>query len=465
VEVLHGGLTNVVSFFVKEVEANPEDVVLGITSLSFDIATLELLLPLVVGASIRLLSREEAMDGHVLKKEVERVTLMQATPSTWRVLLEAGWQGKRGLKAITGGEALSWDLATKLSERVGRVWNVYGPTETTIWSATWEVDRSRGRVGLGRGLANTTLYVLDGNMEPVPACVTGELFIGGEGLARGYLGRLELTAERFVADPFRKDGGRLYRTGDAVRWSPDGILEFVGRLDSQTKIRGFRVEPGEVEPVLQAHPAVKACAVVVKKSETESRLIAYYVVDGAEDVEAGGLRQYLGASLPEYMVPSLFVRLPALPLIPSGKVDRKNLSERDVTDAGLASPHDGTRMESLNGLELALSNVWKQVLGAPIGDVRRSFFEYGGTSVQLVQVQNRIKAELRLDITVAELLGCANIEMLAARIEQCRQDVVAPSGAPVQEASPSPAKPENPPAETMSLEDLERFIDERYQGD
>src|SRR5689334_1022205 len=232
-----------------------DDVLLAVTTLSFDIAGLELLLPLAVGARVEIASREDAADGLRLRRLLAGATVLQATPATWRMLLDAGWEGDARLKALCGGEALPADLAARLLPRVGELWNMYGPTETTIWSATRRVTGDD--VAVGGAIANTRLYVLDPWGGSVPLGVPGELCIGGAGLARGYLDAPDLTAERFVPDPFADEpGARLYRTGDLVRWRDGGRIEFLGRIDFQVKLRGFRIELGEIEAALAAHPDV-----------------------------------------------------------------------------------------------------------------------------------------------------------------------------------------------------------------
>jgi hypothetical protein len=254
---------------------------------------------------------------------------MQATPATWRMLVQAGWESAPEMRALCGGEALPAELASALRSRVGALWNVYGPTETTIWSTAEAVrGDSAGAVGgghvpVGRPVANTRVYVLDAAGEPVPVGVAGELYIGGAGVVRGYLGRPEQTAERFVADAYGGEpGARLYRTGDLARWRPDGTIEFLGRTDFQVKVRGFRIEPGEIEARLAEHPRVREAVVLAREDVPgDVRLVAYVV----GDADAESLRAHLSTALPEYMVPAAYVRLEALPLTPNGKLDRKAL--------------------------------------------------------------------------------------------------------------------------------------------
>jgi amino acid adenylation domain-containing protein len=267
VEIPHAAVVNFLTAMQKRPGLSATDRLLAVTTLTFDIAALELYLPLTVGGSVELTSRAEASDGQYLKKKLDsgQITTMQATPATWRLLVEAGWEGTSGLKILCGGEALPRELANELQRRASSVWNMYGPTETTIWSAVGELAETDGPVLLGEPIANTQLYVLDEALQLVPIGVAGELYIGGEGLARGYHGRPELTAERFVPDPYASaPGARMYRTGDLVRRQADGRLEFLGRLDHQVKIRGFRIETGEIESLVRQHPAVRDTVVVAR---------------------------------------------------------------------------------------------------------------------------------------------------------------------------------------------------------
>ncbi|HSR97176.1 MAG TPA: amino acid adenylation domain-containing protein, partial [Kofleriaceae bacterium] len=433
VEIEHRALHNTLAHFARQIEVTADDTLLAVTSLSFDIAALELFMPLLQGAAVRLMSRDQTLDGTLLAREVAHATILQATPATWQLLLEAGWTGHPRLRAMCGGEALSWPLACQLLDRASVVWNCYGPTETTVWSTAWRVERRAGRALLGKPIANTRLYVLDGRGEPVPVGVPGELYIGGTSCARGYLDRAELTAQRFVADPWSA-AGRMYRTGDKVRWTAGGDLEFLGRFDHQVKLRGFRIELGEIEAVLAQHPGVRACAVVVRGGD-DGRLIAYYVASGRtggadddRDVPSGALRDHLARSLPAYMLPATFVRLDELPLTPNQKIDRKALPEP------AAVPEPEARAAPASELARALADVWRELLRVE-PDPRRTFFEQGGTSLQLVRLQLRTRERLAIEVSVAELMAYPTIEALARRIEQ--RSAPAPSGAELRRAEPA----------------------------
>ncbi|HLL46627.1 MAG TPA: amino acid adenylation domain-containing protein, partial [Longimicrobiaceae bacterium] len=345
------------------------DTLLAVTTLAFDIAALELFLPLSTGALVVVADRETASDGARLRDALAEsgATTMQATPASWRMLLEAGWEGTPGLKALCGGEALPRELADRLLPRVGELWNLYGPTETTVWSTLERVRPGADAVCIGRPIANTQVYLLDGGLAPVPAGVAAELYVGGAGVTRGYLGRPELTAERFVPDAFgAKAGARLYRTGDRVRWRADGRLEYLGRADQQVKVRGFRIELGEVEAALRALEGVReAVAMVREDAPGDRRLVAYVVgAEGAEGAEgaapaAAQLRAGLRERLPEHMVPGVVVALERLPLTANGKIDRRALPapERAASGAYVA-PRTAT--------EEVLAGIWAEVLGAEL---------------------------------------------------------------------------------------------------
>jgi len=397
VEVRHRGVVNYLSSMARRPGLAVSDVVLALTTLSFDIHVTELLLPLAVGARIELVDRETAADPERLGAAIEAagVTVMQATPATWTLLLEGGWSGRPGLTVLAGGEALPSSLAGRLLERVGALWNVYGPTETTVWSALHPVTAAEGRIPIGRPLANTTIHLLDQGGDPVPVGVGGELCIGGEGLARGYHGRPDLTAERFVPDPFGPAGGRLYRTGDLARRLPGGELEFLGRVDHQVKVRGFRIELGEIEAALLRLPGVAHAAVVVRDGEAgDRRLIAFLSPEPGAAPGVSELREGLLERLPDYMIPAAFVTLEALPLNPSGKVDRRALSRLALDPALVA----GTREERehtapRDEAERALAALWAELLGRERVGVHDKFFELGGDSILAIRLVVRAQKE------------------------------------------------------------------------
>jgi acyl-coenzyme A synthetase/AMP-(fatty) acid ligase len=458
VEVHHRGLVNVVWHFARQLEVTPDDAVLGIASFSFDMSAVDIWLPLTQGATLRVASQRQVADAVLLRAEVDRATLMQATPSTWLMLIEAGWTGSPRLRAVCGGEALTWQLAAQLVERTRRVWNNYGPTETTVWSMCWPIDLARRAVSLGHAISNTRLYVLDADLEPVPVGVPGELCIGGVGVARGYWDRPELTRERFVADPFAETPGqRMYRTGDRVRWALDGTIEYVERLDFQVKVRGFRIELGEIEAALESHPGIRRGAVIAERSGLDARLAGYYVAKDGARLERDDVRRFLAGSLPGHMVPSLLIELPELPLSPNGKVDRPALArlERPATGARPGTGRDD------DALVRALAGVWQDVLGVEAIDVERTFFEHGGTSLQLVRVQRRLAAELKIQVTVAELFAYPSIEHIAGHLAQRTQpaSVIEPPGPGDDDGLASDAVRDRlRDLEALSLSDLQRAV-------
>ena len=334
VEIEHRAVVNMLKSMQRRPGLAAEDTLLAITTLTFDIAVLEIFLPLVCGARVVIAPTSTAGDGAALGDLIKEcgATVLQATPSTLRILLDAGWIGDLGLKILCGGEAWTAQLAKDILERCGSLWNMYGPTETTVWSAVRKIEAGQPIV-IGFPIAKTSLYVVDGTLQLLPVGVPGELCIGGLGVARGYLRQPELTRERFLADPFKTDpGARMFRTGDLVRRLPDGTLEFLGRLDHQVKIAGNRIELGEIETSLARHPDVKQCVVVASEgSHGDRRLVAYIIPETGKTLRASDLRQFLAETLPAYMLPSFFVPLASFPMTANGKLDRKALPSPDRT--------------------------------------------------------------------------------------------------------------------------------------
>ena len=420
VQIRHQAVVNFLHSMRRQPGLTPEDVLLAVTTLSFDIAGLELFLPLMTGARVVIVSRDTASDGVQLLEALTSsgATVMQATPVTWRLLLEAGWQAGSKLKALCGGEILPRDLAQKLLEQGVELWNVYGPTETTIWSTLYQVKEATGSIPVGRPIANTTLYLLDQNRQLVPVGVPGELYIGGDGLARGYLNRPELTAERFVPHPFSdKPGEHLYRTGDLARYLPDGNIEILGRIDHQVKVRGFRIELGEIEAALAGHPAVKENVVVVREDTPgDKRLVAYLVSAPEQPPTARELRRYLREQLPDYMVPSAFVSLTSLPLTPNGKVDRKGLPaperERPAVSVGSA--------QVLTPTEALVVKVWQETLKVNQVSVYDNFFDLGGHSLLSVEVITRLEKETGVKLNPA-YIRLQTLGQLAAMYDAHKQ--------------------------------------------
>ncbi|MCU0680703.1 MAG: amino acid adenylation domain-containing protein [Polyangiaceae bacterium] len=432
VTVSHAALSNLLGAMRRRLGLGASDVIVAATSMSFDIAALELWLPLAIGARVALVSREVAVDGARLGATIEgvRATLMQATPATWQLLIEAGWRGSPQLTALSGGEALPRPLATRLLESCGSLWNLYGPTEATIYSTARRVERGEGRVPIGRPIDNTTAYVLGPNLEPLPIGAPGELYLGGAGLARGYLGRPAATAERFVPNPHATlPGERLYRTGDRARLRPGGDLDFLGRLDDQIKLRGYRIELGEIEATLAAAPNVGACAVVARDDGGEGKRLVAYVVprEGtADDGFTSSLRRRLREALPEYMVPSAFVPLAALPLTPTGKVDRAALPAPD----GSRPPLDAEYAPPRNDVEHKVAAIWRQQLGVDRVGAHDNFFELGGHSLLVVRVHGALREEFGRELPMSALFKYPTLSSLAAYLAGHDADADAGAASP-----------------------------------
>ncbi|MFB4280085.1 amino acid adenylation domain-containing protein [Nonomuraea sp. MTCD27] len=410
VVVPHRALLNFLVSMENLLDAGEDDAWLALTSLSFDISGLELYLPLVTGARTVIADAGTARDGHRLAELIRRegVTHVQATPSGWRVLLAADYADP-AVTALVGGEALTVPLAAELRSRTGRLVNVYGPTETTIWSTAWEVPGDPDHVSIGRPIGNTRIHIVDDRLRPAS---TGELLIGGLGLAHGYHHRPALTADRFIPDPYGPPGARLYRTGDIVRLHDDGTLHYLGRTDNQIKLRGHRIELGEIESTLETHPAVRQAVAAVHR-ET---LVAYLVGDLPD---GPALRAHLADRLPPYMIPQVFVPLETLPLTPNGKVDRKALPAPELAESG-AGRVPGTAVER------QVTEVFAEVLGLDVVGTGDDFFLLGGHSLLAARAAARITRRLGVEVPVAAFFAHSTVEALAAAV----QDLEAPSAPP-----------------------------------
>lgn len=412
--VPHRSLVNLLCSMQRTPGLSAEDRFVAVTTTSFDMSIPELFLPLTVGACIVLASRDDVRDGFELRRLLERsgATIMQATPSGWRVLTEAGWRGGPRFKALVGGESLPQDLAVTLCERCGELWNMYGPTETTVWSTCARVSAPEQGVSIGTPMANTSVWVLDAHGGRCPIGVPGEIWIGGDGVTLGYLNRPQLTAERFVADPFSGDPrARLYRTGDRGRWRNDGTLEHLGRLDFQVKVRGYRIEPGEVEANLAGHPDVAQCMVLAREDRPgDMRLVGYFVARPGTEPDEVALQEYLRARMPDYMVPQHLLRLHGIPLSANGKIDRKALpapgedaalhlaaAASELGDGGDRAGFDvDPRIDYLVAM-------WSKILGVPVHP-DDNFFELGGNSILAVRMIARIKRDTGVRV---RLIGLA----------------------------------------------------------
>ncbi|MEC5229370.1 non-ribosomal peptide synthetase DhbF [Bacillus inaquosorum] len=415
VVVTHKSLSNFLLSMQEAFSLGEEDRLLAVTTVAFDISALELYLPLISGAQIVIAKKETIREPQALAQMIEYfdINIMQATPTLWHALVTNEPEKLRGLRVLVGGEALPSGLLQALHELHCPVTNLYGPTETTIWSAAAFLEEGlKGVPPIGKPIWNTQVYVLDNGLQPVPPGVVGELYIAGTGLARGYFRRPDLTAERFVADPYGSPGARMYRTGDQARWRADGSLDYIGRADHQIKIRGFRIELGEIDVVLAKHPDIEQAAVVVREDQPgDKRLVAYVVAASA--IDTAELRRYVGASLPDYMVPAAFVEMDELPLTPNGKLDRKALPAPDlstsVSDRGPRTPQ-----------EEILCDLFAEVLGLARVGIDDSFFELGGHSLLAARLMSRIREVMGAELGIAKLFDEPTVAGLAAHLDQAQ---------------------------------------------
>ncbi|MEE1822052.1 amino acid adenylation domain-containing protein [Streptomyces sp. BE20] len=422
VEVPHGALANLLAALRDRLGSRPEDRWLGLTSLSFDISTVELLLPLTTGGRVVLAPEGAHRDGPALLRLIgrERISHVQATPSGWRVLLDAGLRSAApGLTALTGGEALPAPLAAELAAATARLVNVYGPTETTVWSTLAEPVETDGRVSIGEPLANTRAHVLDERLHPVPSGLAGELYLGGAGVAHGYRGRPGLTATRFLPDPYGPPGARLYRTGDLVRLHPGGALEYVGRADTQVKLRGHRIELGEIEARLAEHPAVARAAATLYGPDGDRRLAAY-VVPAGPPPGPDELRAHLAATLPAAVLPSAYVVLAAFPLTPNGKLDRAALPEPVTVRPEPTAPATGP--DEPDDTTAAVLAIWREVLRLDDLGPDEDFFDLGGHSLLMTSIAARIRRQLGVTVPLDVFFDTPTVRGVVAAVADLRKE-------------------------------------------
>ena len=471
VQITHKSLVNCLESMQQKPGITLNDTLLSVTTLSFDIAALELYLPLITGARLAIASREIAIDGIRLGESLEnnQITIMQATPASWKLLLATKWKGNQQLKILCGGEALDISVAQELIKRGKEVWNLYGPTEATIWSAVTEFTDvtsyifTTTSVPIGKAINNTQFYVLDDYLQLVPIGVPGQLYIAGEGLAKGYLNKPELTADRFIPNPFLITGGveetedaeevreekrfspqqinpfsssspapstpsasstphTLYKTGDRVRYLPDGNLEYLGRIDYQVKLRGFRIELGEIEASLMQYPHIEQAVVVLYKSQEyknqdDERLIAY--IAASKDLSQIEIRQFLQNKLPAYMLPSNYVMLKALPLTPNRKIDRKALPTPEETRLQLEVAYVQPKTE----IEQAIAQIWKQVLQVEKVGIHDNFFDLGGHSLLMIKVHSQLKDKFKTNIPLVEMFRHPTISSLTSYFSNISDEI------------------------------------------
>jgi amino acid adenylation domain-containing protein len=420
VRVPHRPTSNFLTSMQELTGIGADDRLVAVTTLSFDIAFLELMLPLCVGATVVLAGADDVRDGTALRTLVETsgATLMQATPAGWRVLIEAGWQGGPGFRAITGGEPLALDLAQALLSRCGEVYNAYGPTETTVWSTWWKVSAPSEGIWIGKPIANTRVHVLDTHGAPCPLGVPGEIVIGGAGVTLGYLDRPELTADRFVADASSSEAGAtMYRTGDRGRWLANGQLEHLGRLDFQVKVRGYRIEPGEIENVLASAPDVARAVVIAREDRPgDVRLVAYVVNQDGASFDEEALVARMKSRLPDYMVPQHIIAMPSIPLLPNGKIDRKALPAPTIRSVAA----DTARLAPRNEDEQRVAAAMEAILALPSLDVRDNFFALGGHSLLAAQLTARLNREFSVALSFRTLFDAPTIADLALAVARQR---------------------------------------------
>jgi amino acid adenylation domain-containing protein len=421
VQIKHHSVINLLYSMIRSLKVTSNDILLAVTTISFDIAEMEIYLPLFTGAKLVIASEDTSMNVELLKNRIDETapTLFQATPVTFRMLILSGWKGKQDLKLVCGGEAFSKELARALLTRCREVWNGYGPTETTIYSVIKKISPDdcigEGYVPIGRPIDNTKLYVLNPKLEPVPVGIAGELYIGGEGVSIGYMNLAEATGERFIIDPFGSDpDSRIYKTGDLVHYLPDGNLMYLNRIDSQVKIRGYRIETGEIESAISHFEGIRENAVIARMDEQgEKRLVAYYVSDDLSDINESELRQYLKEKLPEYMVPSVMVRIEKLPLTANNKVDRKALPE--PSGSSFSASKEYVAPQTLT--EKKLAAVWSSILKIEKIGILDNFFEIGGHSMIAVTLIIKIEKEFGIRLPLATLFEQSTVQKLSKVID------------------------------------------------
>ena len=413
VVVPHRSLVNLVYSMQEWPGISEEDVVACVITISFDMSVSEMWFPISHGAHLHIIPEDAMMDAGKLAKILDEVdaTVMQATPVTWRMLVGSGWAGKKNMDAWTGGEPIPRRLADKLLAGCDEVWNLYGPTETTVYASGCQIPDDGSRIHIGRPVKNTTGYVLDTQLQLVPFGAVGELCFGGHSVTLGYKNRDELTAEKFVHLPFAEE--LIYRTGDLGRFNPDWTIDCMGRIDHQLKVRGFRIEPGEIEAVLAKHPDVDEAVVVGRSINGSKQLVAYVTAATGKEIVKKELRKATAQKVPDYMVPSAFVVLDEFPLTANGKVNRRALPEPDGERPDLENPYVPPRSKTEKGI----AEIWRETLMISNVGVHDSFFDLGGDSLLLVRVLNQLRTSLNVELTAADLFANRTIRTLAEKID------------------------------------------------
>jgi len=421
VMISHKALLNFILSIQKKPGISPSDEILAVSTIAFDIAVLEIWVPLITGASIYIAVENEIKNGQLLVEIMTShpISILQATPTTWKLLIETGWNGSPDLICLCGGEAMPKQLALELNSRCREVWNMYGPTETTVYSSVYDVKEIDPQedpiVPIGQPIDNTSIYILDDLLKPLPIGVPGELYIGGDGVALGYLNRLDLTNDRFITDPFRINR-KMYRTGDLARYRPNGMIEYIGRSDQQIKLRGYRIELGEIEFHLQEHPEIKQCAATLIGSGAYAQLVSFYIpVDSTKRIPDSILAEYLRKVLPDYMVPTHHIAVKQFPLTPNGKLDRNKLA---LTEINIEAGSDTDKVQARDIIEYKLVKIWQEILRIKSISVLDNFFEIGGHSLIAVRLMSSITSEFDQHLPLATIFQYPTIAELAKSLSK-----------------------------------------------
>ncbi|MDA9003956.1 amino acid adenylation domain-containing protein [bacterium] len=416
VQITHGNVVNFLTTMSAQPGLHKSDRLLAVTTLSFDIHVLELYLPLVTGGEVHVASRELTLDGPALVDYIkdQQVSVMQATPATWRLMLQGGWTGSPSLKALVGGEALPPDLLEPLLANVSELWNMYGPTETTVWSTCCKITQSQPPISIGHAIGNTRLYVLDDSGHRAPIGAPGELCIAGAGVTKGYLHLPEMTHEKFVSNPFESSKSLMYRTGDLVSFHTDGQLYYHHRLDNQVKVRGYRIELGEIESIIADIGSVLQVVVIVREDTVgDARLVAYLVVDESSTLSSDAIKSHCKQRLPHYMIPAHIVTVPEMPQTPNGKLDRKALPKPTLA----SNPVDPAKRQPATEVEQFIINIWSELIGSNGIQLDDNFFEIGGHSLLAIQFINRIHQQYVVKLNFQAMV-LDNLGQLARAIER-----------------------------------------------
>jgi len=455
VQVPHGAVVNFLYSMQQTPGFTADDSVLAVTTLSFDIAVLELYLPTVSGGEVVVMDSLATADGIKLAEAIEKhnISLMQATPATWRLLIQSGWQGKEDLKVLCGGEPMPRDLVDPLVKRCGQLWNMYGPTETTVWSAAFQIVSGDAQILIGKPIGNTQIYILDAGGNEVPVGCEGEVYIGGAGVTFGYRNRQDLTDERFVENRYRDPftdyvSSKLYKTGDLARYRFDGNIQFLRRNDKQVKVRGFRIELGEIEQTIKTHPAVEQNVCIVREDTAgDARLVAYVISKSSQTVTPGQLRDHLRKSLPFYMVPQQFVELESMPQTNNGKIDFKALpvpqpetSEASSTEFALPE----------TAPQKYLASVWEEVLETEFVGLDDTFFDIGGHSLLVMKAITKVNDKTGIKLSPQDFL-IATLEQMAQKIEKSY----------VFKEEPAPVSPTAETIKDLTLEEFQKASAEK----